>query len=407
MLKKLFLVLIAFSVVLNAANIVRMKQVASAPTKQEAIEDAHWLMFESAIGKVLGQSSYGGSVSDSFKSDMEKDFLSFKKRHFKNDKAKCNNLGEDGYECLVLASMDLDKLKYDVSKKSNSSKTMGKSNVEGIEIVLVDEVDSKLSKRFTKEIHASSLETGSNLSVVKKGTQVGIKGNKCESIKAQREIYKRKGSAYKSALISIDKKLKDCQENKSVAYAFKLSSLEYIQNPQKDRYGSYTGELTYNISMINTQTGKEDNAVRSETVTSFAPSVNQLKSKLNKKAALKANSEMTNNILTSISKKTRKAKRKKAEKFDYYYTVILMGMTNDADDRNKRKIVKSVIKEIGAKAKKNNTESTDFEQVYNFGHNEELDLEEFGDMLYDMADSMALRIQVNQKSDDIIVVQFQ
>ena len=141
MLKKILLVLIALSVILDAKNMIRMKKVEQAPTKQEAVQNAYWFMFEDAMDKVLGSSSYGGNVISSFKSDMNKDFLAFKREHYRNPKEKCNNLGENGYECMVMASIDIDKLKYKVSEKSNSSTTMGKDGMEDIEIVLIDNVE--------------------------------------------------------------------------------------------------------------------------------------------------------------------------------------------------------------------------------------------------------------------------
>ncbi len=407
MLRKFLLVLIALSVMLEAKNMVRMKQVESGQTRQIAVEKAHWAIFEDALGKTIGDASYDGSIKNAFKSDMNKDFQEFQDTHFKNVKVKCKNNGEDGYECLVLASIDLDRMRKLYSKKSNSSSAMGRDKIENVEVVLIDDVDSKISNLFTNEVHAASKKSGTNLRVEKKGTSVGSKGNKCKKLEEDLKIYKRKGSSYRKALNATKVKLEECKENKSVDYAFKLVDLELNINSKKDRYGAYTGEIAYTIHMINTQTGKRENAVPSEAVSAYANSVNKLKSKLAKKAAALANTEMNNNMLDNISTKTRKKKDAKLNKFEYTYTAIIRGLTTDADDRHKRKIIKETIKELGSKARKNIAESTDFEQVYGFGSNEELDMEEFSDMLYDMADSLGFRINVSQKSDDIVVVQFQ
>jgi hypothetical protein len=403
MIKKILLVLLVLSIALDAKNLVRMKNVESAPTKQEAIEGAFWNMFEDALGTVLGgNSNYDSNTAESFKSDMEKDFLAFRKMYFRSPKIKCNNNGEEGYECMVLASIDLDKLRSKVSKKNNSTTTMGRNALENIVIVLIDDVNTDLSRGFTKAVHADSLDSGTDLRVEKKGTQVGSKGNKCTSIKSRLHKYARGSAAYRAT----QKKIKECKENSDVEYMFKLTQLNYHLDAQKDRYGSYTGSLTYRLSMINTKTGRENNAIREKTVSSFDSNKDKLRSKLYEKAAALANAEMTDNMLQNTSKKERKKKRKKIQKYEYYYTVILTGMTNDSSDRKKRKIMKETIKEMGGKAKKNIAESSDFEQVYNFGTHEEIDLEEFSDKLYDMAEALNFNINVSEKSDTIVVVQF-
>jgi len=406
-LKKVLMVLIALTVMLDAKNMVRMKQVESGETRQIAVESAYWNMFEDALGKTIGDASYDGSIVKSFESDFNKDFRTFQRTHFKNTKVKCNDNGPDGFECMVMASMDLDRMRKLYSKKSNSSTAMGRNKIEDVEVVLIDDVGNKLSALFANELHAFSKKSGADLRVEKKGTPVGSKGTNCKKLKEKLKVYKRKGRAYKSAVDATQEKLIQCEENKGVNYAFRLVDLELNINEKKDRYGSYKGEITYTIHMLNTQTGKRENSIPGETVSTFGNSINKLKSKLAKKAANMANTEMNNNMLDSISTKTRKKKSKKLNKYEYTYTAIIRGLTTDADDRHKRKIIKETIKELGSKAKKNTAESSEFEQVYNFGSNEELDMEEFSDMLYDMADSLGFRIQVSEKSDDIVVIQFQ
>jgi hypothetical protein len=345
-------------------------------------------------------------VANSFKSDMDKDFLSFKRTHFRNASSRCHNLGEDGYECKVIASLDLDKLKALVAKKANSSRTMGRDKVENLVIVFIDDINNEMSKDFDTNLHASINDTGNSLIVKTKGTQVGIKGNKCESLQQKKLKFQRKGRAYKTALEAVEKKLKECEENSDVQYLFKLKSLKY-NRLGIDTYSRVVGSLSYRISMINVQTGREDNAVRAKIIKSFASDENSLKFKLFQKAADSASREIMSNILNSISKKHRKKSQKKFDKYENYYTVIVRGVTNDASDRNKLKIIRKSIKQLHAKPKRNYKESTDFEQVYNFGSNEELDMEDFSDNLYDMADSLDFRINVLNKGDNIMIVQFQ
>jgi len=408
MLKRILLVLLLLTIIVDAKNIVRMKSMETGNTKEEAVQNAHWYMFKDAIDKVLGSSSYTGNVINSFKSDMEKDFPDFKRTYFRNVKTKCKEIPGEGFQCLVLASVDIDNLKALVSEKSNSSTTMGRTSLEDLEIVLVDNVASSLSDRFTKEMQKSANDNGVTLRVAKKGTPVGRKGNSCKELEKQYKLYKRKGSAYRQALNSVKVKLDQCKNNADAQFLLSLNSLKFNVNNKKDRYGSYNGELTYSIDMMNSQTGRNSSAITSETVTSYADSINKLKSKLNKVAAVKANSDMISNILKSISKKSRKKQHKKVrDHFENYYTVILRGVTSDGDDRNKLKIIRTAIKSFGAKPKRNSKESKDFEQVYNFGSNEEIDLEDFSDKLYDIADSVDFRIKVEDQGDNIVVVQFQ
>lgn len=408
MLKRILLVLLLLTIVVDAKNIVRMKSVETGNTREEAVVNAHWYMFKDAIDKVLGSSSYTGNVIDAFKSDMEKDFPDFKRTYFRNAKTKCKEIPGEGFECLVLASIDIDNLKAQVSQKANSSTTMGKDDLEGLDIVFVDNVASSLSDRFSKDLQKQANDNGVSLRVEKKGTPVGKKGNSCKELEQQYKLYKRKGPAYRKAVAQVESKLEKCKDNANTQFLLTLKSLDFHVDSQKDRYGSYNGELTYSIDMKNSQTGRSSSAITSETVTSYADSINKLKSNLNKAAAVKANSDIISNILKSISKKSRQKRNKKVrDKYENYYTVIIRGVTSDADDRNKLKIIRKAIKSFGAKPKKNFKESKDFEQVYNFGSNDEIDLEDFSDTLYDIAESNKFTIRVEEQGDNIVVVQFQ
>jgi len=404
-MKKIILIFLLLSVYLTA-DIVRMRAVEQAPTKQLAIENAHWTIFEQALDKIIGASSYVGNVKTSFKEDMEKDFVEFQKTYYRNLKVKCNDLGNDGVQCLVLANLNLEQIKAIVAEKSTSTTTMGSNSVRGLEIVLIDEVDNELSRDFISNLQASINDNGNSLRIEKKGTQLGTKGNRCQDIKKQYDKYRKKGSSYKSTLVAIEKKLEECKNNQNVKYLFKLTKLKF-QTQNRDSYNNINGNITYRISMIDTQTGKEDNAVRSANIESFAPNKESLKFKLYKEAANSATREITNNILKNIRAKSKSKKISKITKYDYFYTVILSGVTYDSKNRNKIKIVKDVIKKLGTKAKRNSQESSDFEQVYNFGLNEEIDTEDLVFDIYDMADAVGFKIQVKDKGNNIIVVRFQ
>ncbi|MFK5881998.1 MAG: hypothetical protein QM482_07270 [Sulfurospirillum sp.] len=405
MVNKIVAVLLILCMALSA-NMVRVRAAEQAPTKQEAIQNAYWVVFEQALDKIMGASSYVGNVKESFKADMDKDFVEFQKTYFRSPRTKCNNLGEDGYECLVLANLNLEQIKAIVAEKSNSSTTMGRDSVENLDIVLVDEVDNDLSRDFITNLQGSINDSGNSLRVVKKGTQVGARGNKCASIERQYKKYKAKGSAYKSALMAIKEKLQECKNNKSVNYLFKLTNLKFHLTG-KDSYGNLNGSLIYRMNMLNTQTGRVDNAIRSKDIESFGATKDQLKFKLYRKAADIASREITNNILRSIRKKTRVKKVSKIKKYKYFYTIIISGVTYDSKNRNKIKIVKDVIKKLGARPKRNSAESKDFEQVYNFGTNSEIDTDDLVFDLYDMADAIGFKIQAKDKGNNIIVVRFQ
>ncbi len=404
MMKRLFFILFAFSLLLSAESL-RIRTVERAPTKQEAIENAHWIIFEQALNKVLGASSYVGNVKQSFKDDMQKDFLGFQRKYFRNLIIKCNKLSEGGDECLVVASINLDKLKAIVGEKSNSSTTMGRHRVGKIQMVLIDNVANKLSHNFITQLQASVNDNGDRLRVEKKGTPVGKKGNKCSEIERERAIYAKKGKSYRAALRAIEKRLKQCRENQNVKYLFNLTDITF-HLLGKDSYGNATGELSYTMNMVNTQTGRVDNAIRSGIKESFAPTKEQLIYKLCKIAANEASKEMTNNILKGVREKNREKSFSKLDKFKYNYTVILSGITYDAKNRKKLKMLKNVVKQFGAKARRNSIESKDFEQVYNFGTNDDIDTDDFTFALYDMAKSMGFNIEVTDKGNNIFVITF-
>ncbi len=399
------LIIMALFVLSLNANMIKVRAVEQAPTKQEAIQNAYWVIFEQALDKILGASSYVGNVKDSFKSDFRKDFLNFRETYFRNPRYKCNNLKQDGYECLVVSNLNLDQIRAIVSEKSNSTTTMGRNGVQSLDIVLIDEVNSDLSRDFITNLQSSINDSGNSLRVEKKGTQVGVKGNKCEDLREKYIKYKRKGPAFKSAVRAINKKLKECKENKSVNYLFKLTKLKF-STLGKDSYNNTTGSLIYRMSMINTKTGRVDNAIRSKDVESFGENIDQLKFRLYKKAADVATREIVNNILKSLRKKSRIKKMAKVKKYEFLYTIILNGVTYDSKNRDKIKMIKSVVKNLGARARRNSKESSDFEQVYNFGTNSEIDPDDLTFDLYDRAKKLGYKIQIEDKGDNIIVVKF-
>lgn len=388
------------------AEIVRIRAVEQAPTKQEAIQNAHWIIFEQALDKIIGASSYIGNIKTSFKTDIEKDFIEFQKNYYRNLKIKCNDLGEDGTECLVLASLNLDQIKAIVAEKSTNTTTMGRNSVQNLEIVLIDEVDNELSKDFISNLQGAINDNGNSLRLEDKGTQLGSKGNACDSIKREYEVYKKKGSSYKSVLISIKEKLNECKSNKDVKYLFKLSKLNF-NTKGKDTYGNINGSLTYRIDMINVQTGRVDNAIRSANIESFAANKESLKFKLYEKAANVATREITNNLLKSIRVTSKTKKIDKIKKYDYFYTIILSGITYDSTNIEKIKFIKQIVKGYHAKAKRNSNESQDYEQVYNFGTNEEIDTEELIFDIYDKAKQASYIVQIEDKDNNIIIVRFQ
>ncbi len=405
MIKKSILILLFLTISLNA-NIVRMRAVEQAPTKQEAIENAHWVIFEQALDKIIGASSYVGNIKTSFKTDMQKDFIEFQKTYFRSPKTKCNNLGENGYECLVLANLNLEQIKAIVADKSTNTTTMGKNSVQNLEIVLIDEVNNELSKDFISNLQGAVNDNGNSLRIEKKGTQLGVKGNKCNNIQRQYEQYKKKGASYKKALIKIEEKLNECKNNKDVKYLFKLTKIKF-NTLGKDSYNNITGNLIYRINMIDVQTGKIDNAIRSANIEDFAPNKESLKFRLYQKAANVATREITNNLLKSIRLNSKTKKIAKIKKYDYFYTIILSGITYDSTNIDKIRFIKRIIKTYHAKAKRNTNESKDYEQVYNFGTNEEIDTEDLIFDIYEKAKQASYAVQIEDKDNNVIVVKFQ
>ena len=148
--------------------------------------------------------------------------------------------------------------------------------------------------------------------------------------------------------------------------------------------------------MINVQTGRVDNAIRSANIESFAHNKENLKFKLYEKAANVAAREITNNLLKSIRVTSKTKKINKIKKYDFFYTIVLSGITYDSTNIEKIKFIKQIVKGYNAKAKRNSNESKDYKQVYNFGTDEEIDTE---DLVFD--------IYNKAKDNNVIIVKFQ
>jgi len=402
MLKKILLI-IAMAVVLNAKLVMGLSQ---STDKETAIQSAHWKCFEKALNDIAGQQSYIGKIKDSFKEDYEKDFLDFKSNYFEFSTYKCQDKGNDGFICQVNATINVEKIRAYVSEKANSSSTMGRDRMSKLNIVLVDNVSNNYSKDLISYIQSDVNNSGHSLYVLPKGTPVGTKGNKCQELKDQQRYFKRKGSAYKAALRAVNTKLKSCKDNKDVEYLFELNEVTF-KTTGKTTHGDIIGTLHYRINMLNSKTGRKDHAIKALLLKNIASDVDSLRYKLFEKAGKTVSRELTSNILSSISSKSANKKFSKFDKYEYVYTIILEGLTNDSSDRHKRKIIKNTVKKYKVKLVKNKKESSNNRLVYNFGTNEEIDTEELMDDIYDVADSLDMPVKIDDKDNNILVVQFQ
>ncbi len=377
--------------------------------KEIAIQNAHWKAFESILDDLIGQNAYKGSIKKSFKKDLNKDFIQFKEEYFDFSTYKCQNKGDDGFLCYVRGNINLKKIRAILSEKSNQTTTMGKHQMSNLKIVLIDSISNEDSKNFISYLQADLNNSGHSFSVIHKEEQVGRKGNHCKKIEAKLNIYiKKKSNSYKSAIAALRKRVEECKENENIEYAFLLDKL-VLKEYNLSKKTNLRGTLTYRIIMFNTKSGKKDQSIKPQIVTAFAMDKDNLVFKLYEKASILASSHITSNLLNYIGKKkeTSSKKTKKLNSFEYQYTVILMNITNDGSSRGKRKLVRDVIKELKAKPIKNSSESSDFEQVYNFGTHEELDLEDFADKLYDLSDSVGIPIQISDDGNSILNIQFQ
>lgn len=371
-MKKIVILLLCIFVFSYAKSVNGMNQSFD---KQVAIQNAHWKAFELILKDLTGHNAYKGSVKKSFKLDFEKDFETFKNEYFDFSTHQCENKGEDGYLCLVQGNINLEKIRAILSEKSNQSTTMGKEKMGNLKIVLIDDISNEISRDFIDTLQSDLNNSGHSFIVLPKGTIVGKKGKKCESIKSKIKKYKKMGNSYKSAVRASKRKLEECEENQDIEYAFSLNKLK-IKNVGESTHGEMIGTLTYRITMFNTQSKKQDQAVKPLTLKAYAEDKDTLYSKLFTKASQTATRDMTNNLLSYVSKKQNKKSKqsKKLNSYEYMYTVILMGITMDGNDRGKRRIIRDAIKKFNAKPKRNGSESTDYEQVYNFGINDELDI---------------------------------
>lgn len=413
MIKKILFVclLMAYSFLIASISYAKVyTMVNQSPTKDEALMEAQWLNFQGALQEIVKNNSFVGNIQESFRAEMEKDFAAFKKKYIDFSTFTCQDLGENGFFCEVKSGIRLEKIRTFVKHKTNSSRTMGKAKMANLEIVLIDNVLDEVSKDFITYIQSNLNNSGHSLYVLPKGTMVGQKGNRCEAIKAQYEKYKKKGRAYKSAANAAKKRLDECAENKSVQYAFSLEKLVLVLDDTKKTTSNYPiGTLTYRILMLNAQTGRRDHTIKSNVKKAVASDKESLKFKLFDQASQEVSGEITNNILDFIAMKQSKKikKRKKLYTFANNYTVVLTGVTTDGEDREKLKVVRDVIKQFNAKPKRNSEESTDFEQIYNFGTNDEIDIEDFMYALYDIADSIGEKIRITDNGNDRVTIQYQ
>lgn len=398
--------LVTFFLLVNLNGKV-FQSPAQKGDKESAIERATWMNFEKALSYIAGDQSISGSLVDSFKEDMNKDFEGFKEKYFDFSSHQCKELGEDGFYCEVKSNINLKKIRRHMKTKANSSRTMGKNTLSKLEIALIDNIDTEDSKTFRKALVSRMNKSGNKLYSLPKGTQVGRKGNKCKKFEQAYAKYKKKGDAYKVFADKAKQKLEQCDSNKEVMFAFSLAKLDFSH--KKTMLDELEGTLTCGIDIINAQTSRDDKTIDDIVVTTTEDSVEALKLKLYKKAAKIAASEISSNMLDHIAEKQvdKKFKKSKLDSFEYMWTVVLMNATRDAADRPKLKVVREVIKKFGAKAKRNSQETKDFEQVYNFGTNEDIDVDDFIDELYDMTDSVGFQVQIEDNGNNVITIQFQ
>lgn len=382
------------------------ESLGQAFDKEGAVKKATWINFENALSEIAGLSSYDGNIKKSFENDFKKDYVGFIDKYIDTNIVKqCSQTQDNGFVCSVLSQIKLDKLKRFLNKKTNSFSTMGKTRLKNIVISLIDNVSNENSKDFTTYLQSNIANSGNTLYLLKKGTPVGKKGNNCNSIKLQYEKYKKRGRSYRSAQKAAKKRLQECEENKNIKYLFSLAKLDYRFS--KDSYSqTYEGSLTYRILTLNSQTGRADSAIKTNTVQSYANSENILKTKLYEKASTIAASEITSNLLDHISNKNNAKTFGNLNSFAYSYTLVLVNITTDSEDRNRIRLIKDMIRKNGFKPMKNRLESSDYQQVYNFGSNQQLDLEDFMYDMYDMADSVGIKIDIADIGNNILEIQF-
>jgi hypothetical protein len=387
------------------ANVKVYHGMAQLSTKEMAIQEATWKGFENALMEILGEDMQG-SVINSFRKDMEIDFEEFKRKYTDFSSHQCQDLKDEGFYCEVQSNINFRKLRSFVKRKSKHSSTMGKNTLQSLDIALINNVATQDSESFINALISAVNKSGNNLYVLEKGSQVGKKGNHCKEIQRVYERVKKKGVSYQKAIDSAKRKLEQCEENKNVEYAFSLDVLTFNEIGKTD-LDEIEGDLTCEISMFNAQTGKRNKSIDPMVVHDVDSTVAKLKVYLYKQMAIKVSEQFTENMLDYISTKNDTKKVKKLEKFDYVYTIILMGLTNDSEGRGIKRVFKDGVKKMGYKIKKVSAESSDFKQVYNFGTNEEIDVEDLTDSLYDISDSIGIPVQITDDGNNILNVQFQ
>ena len=409
MIKKIiFLILIAFS--LEAKIYTSFKQ---KDTKDEAIQEAVFSNFKKALVEVLGDAGYDGALIKFYKIEIRKDFEAFKNEYIEFSNIQCKDKKDSGFYCEVQSSINSNRLRRLVKKSSNSKKVMGKHRLNKLNLVLIDKVNTKNSKSFINSLQASFNKTGHSLTKVEEEVFIKKKDSRCRKIKRNYLKYKKKGASYKNQTVRLKEELDSCNEDlnknlkfaESVEYIFSLVELEFSDIKKTD-LDEIEGTLSCQIDILNKLTGQVEQSIDTISVNEVDDNKRGLELTLYKTVAKKATRELTTLMMDNIASKQIKKEDEKINNFEYMWTVTLLGVTADRQDSSKRKIMKSVMKKFG-RPNRDSQESKDNEQVYSFGTNDDIDVEDFMDEMYDAADSVGFKIQITDNGNNIVTIQFQ
>lgn len=381
---------------------MRGKEFGDDETKIGALKEAYWNLFEEGLRKIIGLRMADGAVRNCFKIDFEKNFKNFEDYYFKDVVKKCWQSAEQ-FECSVLASLDMQKLT--VKTKKHARQCRIEAPIGSQDILIVRNYKNKLADLLGNNLQAKLRNAGHMVYLTEPGTPSAVREHNCNEIQqVLQERISREGD-YDSSIMELQNKVDECKKSQNIDYVLKVNALSVIQEDYDVKRRLISGNIEYDVTIVNRQTGFRENSISKKYLKSDGRGNSDISAKKDLDDILIAK------LVALINKRMNEIfidSEKDLFKEGYRYTVIVQGLKKDNASRKKLRMVRDTLKKsYDTKPKRDDAASQSGESVYRIQVKQEVDLEDVLDELYNAAESKGydgFKAEIDQNS--AIVVKF-
>ncbi len=367
---------------------LRDKQKATGDSRSEALKKAYWRLFDKGLKLDMGylRADENDPVMACHKKEFQFNFDAFKAHYFRDEVERCKEIGQTNqrqYKCSVLATVDLDQIIRSSCKKRQSQL--------GTHDIVILHGQSALQKRFARALQSSLQKSRHTTRIFDKRSQMGLDAKQCiAENKKFLARFKRMGLTqddnYQDALAKYQSKIARCKQYKTVEYAVRIDKVHFKADQFNSQFDKMSGTLGYAITLLNAQTGEQENSIKDAGITASGYSTSplvaktQLENKLFNKATFYIVKQMNEVFME---------KNSLAGDTDHYIVKII-GRPPYKITRQIRNLIKTTFHL--AKRPKNKSKKT-AEKIYLMPKNQEIDIEDIVDLLHDKLDQYDLKIE--------------